>query len=111
MKIEKEKKDGIQLIHIEESVDASQADVLTKELEGIISESNNKLVMDLAKVPYISSAGLRSILAALKLARTGGGDVRIAAANKDVTKIMEIAGMTSLVRTFGSVEDAIKSFE
>lgn len=111
MKIEKEKKDGVQIVSIEDSVDASQADVLTKELESIISDTNNKLVLDLAKVPYISSAGLRSMLAALKLARTGGGDVRIAAANKDVTKIMEIAGMTSLVKTFSTVEDAIKSFE
>ena len=76
----------------------------------ITQQGASQLVADLSQVEFMSSAGLRAILAALKEARQHGGDLRLAAAQPGVEKILKISGFTSILKAYPSVDEALSSF-
>lgn len=92
------------------SLDSLSADNLTQVLDAQILAGNTRLVVDLAAVHYTSSAGLRSLLMALKGARRVGGDLRLGAAQPNVTEVLSLAGFTSIIKTFDTVQAAITSY-
>jgi anti-anti-sigma factor len=69
-----------------------------------------KLVGDLTGVDYTSSAGLRALLASVKDSRSNGGDLRLAGIQKNVHKVLEMSGFTSILKSFANVEQAVASF-
>jgi anti-anti-sigma factor len=65
------------------------------------------LVLDLAAVNYVSSAGLRCFMLAEKQAKTQGGTIVVAAMQPVVKEIFEISRFTLIFETFDSVREAI----
>jgi anti-sigma B factor antagonist len=98
------------VVSVAGSVDALTAGEVTAFLGEQLSAGSTRLVLDLGKVDYVSSAGLRTILATLKEARTKGGDLRLAAIQPNVQKVLQMSGFTSILKTFGDVETAVSSF-
>jgi anti-sigma B factor antagonist len=66
-----------------------------------------RLVLDLANVDYVSSAGLRCFMLAEKQAKSKGGTVVVAAMQPVVKEIFEISRFTLVFETFASVRDAL----
>lgn len=64
----------------------------------------------LGQVDFMSSAGLRAILLALKESRRQGGDLRLAAARPGVDYTLKISGLASILQSFPSVDQAVASF-
>ena len=55
------------------------------------------VVMDLAKVPYMSSAGLRLLLSAHKKMLAKGGELQIANVQEDVREVLDITGFSDIL--------------
>jgi anti-sigma B factor antagonist len=102
--------DTITVLIAEGSLDSLSADSLTQVLDAQIQAGNTRLVVDLKSVHYTSSAGLRSLLMALKGARRVGGDLRLGAAQPNVMEVLSLAGFTSIIKTFDDVQTAITSY-
>ncbi|TFY96455.1 STAS domain-containing protein [Ramlibacter rhizophilus] len=100
----------ITVVGIEGSVDSLTADRLTESLEAKLREGRVRLVADFSQVSYTSSAGLRSLLAAVKDARQRGGDLRLAAVQPQVQRVLSLAGFTSIIRVFDDVPAAVDSY-
>jgi anti-sigma B factor antagonist len=92
------------------SIDALTSADFSSFVSGQIERGQNRLVVDLSQVDYMSSAGLRAILAVLKEARQLGGDLRLAAAQPGVEKILKLSGFLTILKFYTSVEEAITSF-
>ena len=97
-------------VHVSGSVDGLTAEGLHRVLAGELAAQGHKLVADFGAVDYTSSAGLRVLLAAVKQARSKGGDLRLAALNPDVLKVLELSGFTGILKVFPTVDDAVRSF-
>jgi anti-anti-sigma factor len=110
MEITAEHDGPVTIISIAGSLDALTAPQLTEFLDHQIEEGHAKLVADLARLDYISSAGLRVLLNAVKEARRRGGDLRVAAVRADVNKVMEMSGFTSILKHYPDRVAAIDSF-
>lgn len=93
------------------SVDSLNADALTQHFAGPITQGQVRLVADFTRVDYTSSAGLRSLLGTLKSCRAAGGDLRLAALQPQVARVLEIAGFTSILNIYADVDQAVASFE
>lgn len=93
------------------SVDSLTADALTQRFADSITQGQVHLVADFAQVNYTSSAGLRALLGAVKSCRLAGGDLRLAALQPPVARVLEIAGFTSILNIFADVPGAVASFE
>ena len=79
-------------------------------LGGCGDASENQLVAELADVLYTSSAGVRALLATVKQARQGGGDLRLASINPPVLKVLEMSGFTTIMKCYDDVATAIDSY-
>jgi anti-sigma B factor antagonist len=101
---------GATVVTVNGSVDAVTTPRLTEALEAELEAGNTNLVADFGGVEYVSSAGLRTILATVKRARAEGGDLRVAAVQAGVEKVFELSGFTTIVRFFAHVDEAVASY-
>jgi anti-sigma B factor antagonist len=102
---------GVTVAHIMGNVDTVTADKLLTLLQAAMDDGTPKLVGDFSGVTYTSSAGLRSLLAAMKQARRDGGDFRLAAVTDRVKKVLDLSGFTSILRLYPDVDAAVASFD
>jgi anti-anti-sigma factor len=100
----------VEVIAITGRIDSSTAADFDNVLRSALNKGRYNLVLDMAKLDYISSAGLRAMVAALKTARNSGGNVVIAQANERVVDTLKLVGFQSLFTQFGNVLDAVDSF-
>jgi anti-sigma B factor antagonist len=101
---------SVTVVAIRGSVDGLTAGALTDALAAQVRSGRHRIVGDFAAVDYISSAGLRAVLGALKDARQQGGDFRLAAIRPVVQRVLELSGFTSILKTFADLEGAVGSF-
>ena len=102
--------DGATVVRIDGNVDGLTADQLLQTMTEQIQAGHAKLVADCAELGYASSAGLRALLGSVKLARQHDGDLRLAALQKAVLKVLEVSGFTSILRQFPDVASAVASY-
>lgn len=62
-----------------------------------LSETAVDFVIDVSGLEYISSAGLRTLLIAQKLAMQRGGTLQLLSPNDDVMEILELTGMSDVL--------------
>lgn len=68
------------------------------ELEaGLKLAGNETLTLDLAGVPYMSSAGLRCLLAAQKKMMAGGGTMTVVGIQPAVKEVLDITGLSGIL--------------
>lgn len=98
------------LLEISGRVDSVTATELGEHLNNAIDNGNNRIVIDLNEVEYMSSAGLREMVAALKRVQHGTGDVRIANPSDRVQEVLELAGLDQIFKIFPTQVEAVGSF-
>lgn len=101
---------NIQVVSVNGSLDALTAPELADALTTQLREGNAQLVADLGKLEYTSSAGLRVLLNSVKEARSKGGDLRLAAVQPNVQKVLDLSGFMSIMKSYASVDAAVASF-
>ena len=103
--------DQTTLVSVSGSVDALTAGEVASFLSAQINSGHTHIVADLSQVDFMSSAGLRAILSALKQTRQQGGDLRLAAAQPGVEKVLNMSGFTSILKFYAAVDEAVTSFK
>jgi anti-sigma B factor antagonist len=110
MEIKVEQREQVTIVVPTGDIDALSAKEVSAFLDSQLRERGNQLVADLSQVGYMSSAGLRALLATLKEARHSGGDFRLAAAQASVQQVLEMSGFSSIFQIFPTAEEAVASF-
>ena len=110
MEINVKQLESTTIVCVTGSVDAFTADQLTSALTGEISRGHTQLVADISRMDFMSSAGLRAVLAATKEARLQGGDLRLSGAQPGVEKTLKMSGVTSILNAFPALDEAVASF-
>ena len=101
---------NITTISVKGSVDALTAAALTQTINGQIDDDHVDLVIDLTALEFMSSAGLRTLLGAVKESRSHGGDLRIVSTNAGIDKVLKMSGFHNIAKVFTSQADAAASF-
>jgi len=84
------------VIAIEGDVDAGTAPDLEHRLHELMQSAERKLVLDLAAVPYVSSAFLGVVLTTARDIRQRRGDLRLANLQPSVRAVFDLAGFSEL---------------
>lgn len=101
---------NVAIMNIKGSVDSDSAPELDSALENLLNSNKNKIVLNLEAVEYLSSAGLRALVKALKDAQKSGGDLRLAAVSEPVEVIFRTVGMLQMFKMFPTNETAVADF-
>jgi len=92
-------------------IDSSTAPQLTETLESITDSGRFKIVLDMSKLEYMSSAGFRALLSSQRVCkRYNRGEIVLAVVPQRVQEALELAGFTELFKTFNDTVDAVGSF-
>jgi anti-anti-sigma factor len=92
------------------SLDALTADQVQGIIGAQLDEGQQQVVLDLCRVDFMSSSGVRMLLNLLKRSRGVGGDLRLAAAQPGIQRTLEIAGLVRVLKIYPSSEEAVRSF-
>ena len=94
MTIEKKQNGTALTIELEGRLDTTTAPELEKELNAL--GNVNELTLDFGKLEYISSAGLRVLLAAHKIMSRKGG-MKVINVNEIVNEVFEVTGFSDIL--------------
>ena len=97
---------GSQRVEVGGRLDTHTYGELDDRLTLVLAAKVQSLVLDLAQLDYISSAGVRSIFRARKLLSARSGTLVIANAQPQVQKVFDIVKAVPLSEIFRSVEEA-----
>ncbi len=110
MELTKARSGTAMVVSIVGTIDAMTAPQVMEFFTLEMQAGGNRWVADLAGLDYTSSAGLRVLLAAVKEARARGGDLRLAAIQPNVNRILEMSGFIGIIQTYPDVSAAVASF-
>jgi anti-anti-sigma factor len=88
-------------------IDLSNAEHFTTALLAALTGTRTALILDLSRVDFISSAGLRSLVMAQKAAKTANKDFGIAALPPMLVEIFSIARLNHMIPIFQTTREAV----
>ena len=100
----------ISIIAIDGSLDTNTSKEAGDQLTKLVEEGKTKLLIDLSNLDYISSSGLRILLATSKKLKPLKGEMRICGLNETVNEVFEISGFTMIFKVFKTEEEARTGF-
>jgi anti-sigma B factor antagonist len=106
MDIREDTRGGALVVTAAGRLDSSSAGALEAVLPARV-QANDKVVLDLADVAYVSSAGLRVLLIGAKAARANGHKLVLAGLSASVREVFDISGFTSIFAIEPDVDSAL----
>jgi anti-sigma B factor antagonist len=88
-------------------IDLTSASEIKQRFAGAVELGRLRLIVDLGDVSFIDSSGLGALISGLKVARAAGGYLRIARANDQARRILELTTLHRILTPYGSVEEAL----
>jgi anti-sigma B factor antagonist len=111
MEITKDQRAGVSVLALSGRIDTAAAPDLEKELIQLIEQGNRKILINFDQVTYISSGGLRVLLATAKKLRSPGDRFGLSSLSPEVNKILKLAGFTTIFSIFPSDGDAFGEWQ
>ncbi|MBP7496640.1 MAG: STAS domain-containing protein [Bacteroidales bacterium] len=110
MEIIKSKINDVEVVEVNGRIDANNSKELENSLTEIIESGGKKLIVDLAKLDYISSSGLRVFLCiAKKLEKQGL--IYLSALQPQVAQIFNISGFNNIFTIFKDKKAALDNLK
>jgi anti-sigma B factor antagonist len=111
MHIEERAIGDVMVLDLKGRVTLGEGDELLKDkVNSLINQGQKKLVLNLAEVPYIDSAGLGEIVRTYTTVSRQGGSLKLLSLTKRITDLLSITKLLTVFETFESEQDAVKSF-
>ena len=110
MNIQQTTRDGVTIIAPSGRIDTTTSGAVEAAIRSAVDSGARDLVVDLAAVEYISSAGLRVFLVLAKRLRDLRGRLVLCGMLEPVRQVFRLAGFLPLFRVEPSVDAALASF-
>ena len=110
MNISTRKEEAVVVIDIEGKLDTQPCEAALEYLMDALSSSPAQVLINLAPLEFVSSAGLRVILRAAKQVRSYSGELKVSGAQGVVKEVLEISGFDSLLDLHEDESQAMASF-
>lgn len=101
----------IAVIRIQGHLDTYTSGKFSNVLEKLISNQHFKIVVDLEKVDYVSSAGWGICVGEIRNIQDNKGDLKLAGLTPDVEEVYKLLEFQSIIRAYDTVEEAVQAFE
>lgn len=106
MEISMMKEGSCVVVAVSGRLDAVTAPEFEKEMTGWIGQGEKSVAVNMAGLDYISSAGLRVILASAKKLKGVGGKLALSGLAESVREVFRISGFDAIIPICETVEKA-----
>lgn len=91
-------------------LDTNTTPVAEIRINALLDDGAGKLLINFEKLDYISSAGLRLLLATAKRLKSTSGDLRVCCLNPTVQEVFDISGFASILSVAATEQEALDAF-
>ncbi len=107
LEIKESKQNEVVVLSLKGKMDASTAGVLDGKVRPLVEGGANRVVLDLAELEYISSAGLRDLLRVAKTLQQVSGKFALSSLRAQVKEVFDMAGFSALCQAFATRAEAV----
>ena len=102
---------GILLLDVRGQITlGDETGALRDKVKALVEAGHTRIIVDLAEVTYIDSAGLATLVWVYTSARKQGGDVKLLRLTKRVRDLLQITRLSTVFEIYDTLESAQKSF-
>jgi anti-sigma B factor antagonist len=111
MQIEQRAVGDVTVLDLKGRVTLGEGDELLKDkVNSLLNQGLKKIVLNLAGVPYVDSAGLGEIVRTYTTVSKQGGTLKLLNLTKRITDLLSITKLLTVFETFDNENDAVRSF-
>jgi stage II sporulation protein AA (anti-sigma F factor antagonist) len=107
MDVDTRKEGNVTVVALAGKLDAVTSPAFEQQIRGTIEGGNHAIVVDLAQLDYISSAGLRALLVLAKQVKAKGGKACLANVSGNVRSVFDMSGFATIFEIVESVSTGI----
>ncbi len=85
-------------------------EILKDKVNSLLNQGRRKIVLNLAGVPYIDSAGLGEIVRTFTTVSRQGGSLKLLNLTKRITDLLAITKLLTVFETHDTEDEAVQSF-
>lgn len=111
MQIDERTVSNVVVLDLKGRITLGEGDELLKDkVNSLVNQGYRKILLNLADVPYIDSAGLGEIVRTYTTVSRQGGSLKLLNLTKRIADLLSITKLLTVFETFESEQDAVKSF-
>jgi anti-sigma B factor antagonist len=111
MQIEERVVSDVVVLDLKGKITLGEGDELLKDkVNSLVNQGHKKIVLNLADVPYIDSAGLGEVVRTYTTVSRQGGSLKLLNLTKRITDLLSITKLLTVFETFDSENEAVRSF-
>ena len=111
MQIGERKNGDVVVLDLKGKVTLGEGDeVLKDKINSLMNQGHKKIVLNLAEVPYIDSAGLGEIVRTFTTVSRQGGSLKLLNLTKRISDLLAITKLLTVFETFDTEHEAVQSF-
>lgn len=111
MKIEERAVNGVTILDLHGKMLIGEGDELLREkINGLVESGTKKIVLNLAEVPYVDSAGLGEIVRCYTTVSRKDGKLKLLNLTKRIHDLLSITKLLTVFETFDTEDEVVKSF-
>jgi anti-sigma B factor antagonist len=85
-------------------------EILKDKINSLVLQGHKHLVLNLADVPYIDSAGLGEVVRTYTTVKRQGGNMRLLNLTKRIEDLLSITKLLTVFESYDNEADAVRSF-
>ncbi|KAA3612093.1 MAG: STAS domain-containing protein [Calditrichaeota bacterium] len=102
--------DKIHIIHLKDVFDPSTVEEFEHVLEYLFNNDHYKVIVNLGRVEFVSSAGWGTCTSVLNQCRNHGGDIVLVGMQPEVFDVFMLLELDTFIEAFPGVENGLKHF-
>jgi anti-sigma B factor antagonist len=110
MAVKIESKNGLTICYIDGEIDINSSPDIKRAFDKLMVHKTPKIVINLAKVGYVDSSGLATLVEILKNMKSYGGRMRLVSMSSKIKSLFEITKLEKLFEIMADEAEAIATF-
>jgi anti-sigma B factor antagonist len=112
MQIEERVVNDVTVLDLKGKITLGDGDEALKDkINSLVMQNRRRILLNLAEVPYIDSAGLGEVVRTYTTVSRQGGQLKLVNLTKRITDLLSITKLLTVFETFESEADALKTFK
>lgn len=104
-----DRQDDTLIITLSGELDHHSAEEVRVKIDDRIDRDNiEKVILNFSGVTFMDSSGIGAVVGRYKKISNKGGNLCIAAANKNINKVFELAGLYKIIKNYDTVDEAVR---
>ena len=102
---------GVSILDLSGKIVLGEGDVQLKDrIKDLLGDGQRRILLNLAEVNYIDSAGLGSLIGSYTTVKRDGGSLKLVNLTKRIQDLLAITKLITVFETFDNEADALASF-